>query len=197
VFNCFINIFSCFCIKKTKNSWPNKENKFTFIFVCFIVVFSSGCIYQYHPGDPIRSVDPIVFNRIRVGFHRKPTSFIKNRSDPTWFLSDSYWSESGPNFIGIWRNPMKSGSNLVEFHRVPSNSDEIRAGFRPIGIRQKPCRIRYRLFRSDRIRPPMNLLGRSSSSYESPFCAKSSVNFFKQNKLNPLERKDRLSVYIL
>jgi hypothetical protein len=54
---------------------------------------------------------------------------------------------------------MKSGSDLVGFHRVPSNSDEIRAGFRPIGIRQKPCRIRHILFRSDRIRPPMNLLG--------------------------------------
>jgi hypothetical protein len=25
------------------------------------------------PGDPIRSVDPIVFNRIRVGFHRSLT----------------------------------------------------------------------------------------------------------------------------
>jgi hypothetical protein len=94
------------------------------------------------PGDPIRSVDPIVFNRIRVGFHRKPTSFIKNRSHPTWFLSDSYRSD------------------LVGFHRVPSNSDEIRAGFRPIGIRQKSCRIRHRLFRFDRIRPPMNLLGK-------------------------------------
>jgi hypothetical protein len=38
--------------------------------------------FVVHPGDPIRPVDPIVFNRIRVGFHRKPTSFIKNRSDP-------------------------------------------------------------------------------------------------------------------
>jgi hypothetical protein len=98
-----------------------------------------------NPEDPIRSVDPIVFNRIRVGFRRKPTSFIKKRSDPTWFLSGSYRSESG--------------SDLVGFHRVPSNSDEIRAGFRPIGIRQKPYRIRHKLFKSDRIRPPMNLLG--------------------------------------
>jgi hypothetical protein len=40
------------------------------------------------PGDPIRSVDPIVFNRIRVGFHRKPTSFIKNRSNPARILSE-------------------------------------------------------------------------------------------------------------
>jgi hypothetical protein len=31
----------------------------------------------------IRPVDPIVFNRIRVRFHRKTTSFVKNRSDPT------------------------------------------------------------------------------------------------------------------
>ena len=34
------------------------------------------------PGQVIRPVDPIVFDRIRVGFHRNPTSFIKNRSDP-------------------------------------------------------------------------------------------------------------------
>jgi hypothetical protein len=66
-------------------------------------------VTDFNPEDPIRSVDPIVFNRIRVGFHRKSTSFIKNRSDPTWFLSDSYRSESGPDFIGIWRNPMRSG----------------------------------------------------------------------------------------
>jgi hypothetical protein len=39
-----------------------------------------------YPGDPIRPIDPIVFDRIHVGFHRKPTSFIKNRSDPTGFL---------------------------------------------------------------------------------------------------------------
>jgi hypothetical protein len=34
------------------------------------------------PGQVIRPVDPIVFDRIRVGFHRNLTSFIKNRSDP-------------------------------------------------------------------------------------------------------------------
>ncbi len=54
-------------------------------------------------------VDPIVFDRIRVGFHRNPTSFIKNRSDPTRFLSDSFRSESGPDFIGIQRSAIKSG----------------------------------------------------------------------------------------
>jgi hypothetical protein len=47
-----------------------------------------------HQRDPIRPVDPIVFDRIRVGFHPKPASFIKNRSDPTGFLSDSCRSES-------------------------------------------------------------------------------------------------------
>ncbi len=41
--------------------------------------------YKYlnvYPGEVIRPVDPIVFDRIRVGFHRNPTSFIENRSDP-------------------------------------------------------------------------------------------------------------------
>jgi hypothetical protein len=143
------------------NFWTkSKENKMKTIWFDRVIDALSNCMKTRNvPRDPIRSVDPIVFNRIRVGFHRKPTSFIKNRSNPTWFLSDSYRSESGPDFIGIWRNPMKSGSDLVGFHRVSSNSDEIRAGFRPIGIRQKPCRIWHRLFGSDRIRPPMNLLG--------------------------------------
>jgi hypothetical protein len=63
-------------------------------------------------------------------------------SDPTRFLSGSFRSESGPDFIGIWRNPMKSGSDLVGFHRVPLNSDEMGSGFRSKGIRQKTCRIR-------------------------------------------------------
>jgi hypothetical protein len=48
---------------------------------------------------------------------------------------------------------MKSGSDLVGFHRGPSNSDEIRAGFRPIGIRQKPSRIRSAFY--ERCRFPM------------------------------------------
>jgi hypothetical protein len=64
--------------------------------------------YEYIPGQAIRPVDPIVFDRIRVGFHQNPTSFIKSRSGPTRFLSDSFRSESGPDFIGIQRNAMKS-----------------------------------------------------------------------------------------
>jgi hypothetical protein len=36
----------------------------------------------------------------------------------------------------------KPGQIRSEFHRVPSNSDEIRVGTRPMGIRQKPYRIR-------------------------------------------------------
>ena len=33
------------------------------------------------PGDSIRPVDPIVSDRIRVGFYRNPTFSIKSRSD--------------------------------------------------------------------------------------------------------------------
>ena len=87
------------------------------------------------PRDPIRPVDPIEF------------------------LSDSCRPESDPDFVGIRQNAMKSNQIRPWFHRIPLNSDEIRVGFRPIGIRQKPCRIRQKLFRSGRIRPPMNLLG--------------------------------------
>jgi hypothetical protein len=79
-------------------------------------------LLNYNPGDPIRPVDPIVFDRIGVGFHRKPTSFIKNRSDPTGFLSDSYRSGSGPDFVGIRRTTMKSDQIWPRFHRIPSNS---------------------------------------------------------------------------
>jgi hypothetical protein len=50
-----------------------------------------------------------------IGFHRNPTFFIKNRSDPTEFFSDSFQSDSDANFVGIRRNPMKSGSDLVGF----------------------------------------------------------------------------------
>ncbi len=47
------------------------------------------------PVQVIRPVDPIVFDRIRVGFHRNPTSFIKNRSDPIEiFRSDRIRSSS-------------------------------------------------------------------------------------------------------
>jgi hypothetical protein len=72
------------------------------------------------PGDPIRPVDPIVFDRIRVGLHRKLTSFIKNRSDPTEFLSDSYRSESGPDLLEIRRTTMKSDQIRPGFHRIPT-----------------------------------------------------------------------------
>jgi hypothetical protein len=58
-----------------------------------------------NPGDPIRSVDPIGNDRIRVGFRRNPTSSIKNRSDPIRLLSDSFQSESDPDFVGIHRIP--------------------------------------------------------------------------------------------
>jgi len=67
------------------------------------------------PGESIRPADPVVFDRIRIGFHRNPTFFIKNRSDRTEFLSNSLQSDSDPDFVGIRGNPMKSGSDLVEF----------------------------------------------------------------------------------
>jgi hypothetical protein len=47
------------------------------------------------------------FDRIRVGFHRKPTSFIKNRSDPTDFLSEP-----------IGRNPTKTLSDPIEIIQI-------------------------------------------------------------------------------
>ncbi len=53
------------------------------------------------PGESIRPADPVVFNRTRIGFHRNPTFFIKNRSDPTEFLSDSFRSDSDADFVGI------------------------------------------------------------------------------------------------
>jgi len=74
--------------------------------------------------------------------------FHKNRSDPTWFLSDSFRSESGPDFIGIQRNARKSDQIRPEFHRVSLNSgpDSDRKEFdkncvgsdRNIQIRQDP-----------------------------------------------------------
>ncbi len=64
------------------------------------------------PGESIRPADPIVFDRIRIAFHRNPTL---NRSDPAEFLSDSFQSDSDADFVGIQRNPMKSGSDLVGF----------------------------------------------------------------------------------
>ena len=45
-------------------------------------------------------------------------------------LSDSFQSESDSDCVGNRRIPTKFGSDLVSFHRVPSNSDEIRVGFR-------------------------------------------------------------------
>ncbi len=61
-------------------------------------------------------------------------------------------------FLSIWirRNPMKSGLDLVGFHCVPLNSDEIRTRFRSKRIRQKLCRIRsvflWKMSDSDEIR---------------------------------------------
>ncbi len=60
---------------------------------------------------------------------------------------------SGPDFIGIRRNPMKFGSDLVGFHHAPLNFDEIRTGFRSKGIREKTCRIRSDFY--ERCRIPM------------------------------------------
>jgi len=94
-----------------KKLWINSKLKF----MIYIIYWSLSDIKLTFPGESIRPADPVVFDRIRIGFHRNPTFFIKNRSDPTEFLSDSYRSDSDPYFVGIWRNRMKSGSDLVEF----------------------------------------------------------------------------------
>jgi hypothetical protein len=64
--------------------------------------------------------------------------------------------------IPIGRNPAQISSEFKRntktsdrirpgFHPVPSNCDEIRTGFRPMGIRQKPCRIRSVFYERRRI----------------------------------------------
>jgi hypothetical protein len=80
-------------------------------------------LYQNIPGESIWPVDAVVFDRTRIRFHRNPTFFIKNRSDPRDFLSDSFQSDSDPDFLGVRRNPIKSGSDLVGFQ---SRSAEFR-----------------------------------------------------------------------
>jgi hypothetical protein len=90
-------------------------------------------------SNPISRSDRFQSNPRRISsetdiFHKKPIG------------SDMVFVGFRP---GFYRNLTESDEIRVGFHRVPSNSDEIRAGFRPIGIRQKPCRIRQRLFRSD------------------------------------------------
>ena len=89
-------------------------------------VSSSRYTFMYHPGDSIRPMDTIVFDRICVGFHRNPTSFIKYRSDSTRFVSDSHRSESGPDFIGIRRNSYKirdgSGRMSTRSVQIPMKS---------------------------------------------------------------------------
>jgi hypothetical protein len=76
-----------------------------------------------NPGHSIRPVDPIGNDRIRVGFHRNPTFSLKNRSDPTGLLSDSFQSDSDPDFIGIGRNPMNFRSDPI---RISSDSVQFR-----------------------------------------------------------------------
>ena len=57
-------------------------------------------------------------------------------------LSDSFQSESDSDFVGIQRNLIKSDQIRPEYRRIPTNSDEIRVGFRLKGIRQQHYRIR-------------------------------------------------------
>jgi len=82
---------SPFFRKKNKNFYENKS----FLPYRFQLndMFFQGNTSGGLPGQAIRPVDPIVFDRIRVGFHRNPTTFMKNRSDPTRFLPDSFRSE--------------------------------------------------------------------------------------------------------
>jgi len=65
---------------------------------------------------------------------------------------------------------LKSDQIRPGFHRVPSNSDKIRVGIRLKGIRQKLCRIRSKLFRSDGIRSPLSHMGRWISSQSIRLC---------------------------
>ncbi len=62
------------------------------------------------PGESIRPADPVVFDRIRIGFHRNQTFFIKNRSDPTKTLSDPI------EIISIRRDPITPQSHGEQFH---------------------------------------------------------------------------------
>jgi hypothetical protein len=76
------------------------------------------------------------FYRIRQGFCRIPIGRNPTR------ISSEYGG-----------NTMKSDQIRPDFTGFPSHSDEIRIGFRPIGIRQKPCRIRSVFY--ERCRIPM------------------------------------------
>ena len=83
---------------------------------------------QHVPGDSIRPVYPIVFDRIRVGFQRNPTSSIKIRSDPMGSLSILFsrnpaWISS--EFNGIRSSLTRSDPNLVGFRRLPMKSEPV------------------------------------------------------------------------
>jgi hypothetical protein len=76
------------------------------------------------------------FHRSRQGFCRSPIG-----RNPTRISSE------------CGGNTMKSDQIQPDFTVFPPHSDEIQIGFRPIGIRQKPCRIRSVFY--ERCRIPM------------------------------------------
>jgi hypothetical protein len=85
--------------------------------------------WKSSPGHSIRPVDPIGNDRIRVGFHRNPTSSIKKRSDPIGLLSESDSDEirigSDLKFIGFDRYYMRPiGSYQAESTWVYKDPDQ-------------------------------------------------------------------------
>jgi hypothetical protein len=90
------------------NITTNIGNCISMIIRTNIINCISKCLFS---GESIRPADPIVFDRIRIGFHRNPTFFIKTRSDPTEFLSGSYRSDL-----------VEFQSCSVEFRRNPDRN---------------------------------------------------------------------------
>ncbi len=112
-------------------------------------------------SDPHRiSSESGIFHKKQIGFDRVFVGFLSVGFRPRFRRNSTEPDEirvgSGRISIVFRRIPGRIWSN---FNRVPSNSDEIRIGIRPIGSRQKLCRIRSKLFRSDGIRSPLSHMG--------------------------------------
>jgi len=124
-------------------------------FYIFIYMFNSTELMMSTIGESIRPADPVVFDRIRIGFHRNPTFFIKKTDRIRQTFCRVPFSRIptriSSEFDGTRWNP---GRIWSDFNHVPSNSDKIRVGIRLKRIRQKFCRIRSKFFRSDGIRSP-------------------------------------------
>jgi len=108
----------------------------------------------------------ITFTYTQICVKRATTRTIKKKSMYDELITSRLWQRNKQNRIypcnwggtGSRRIEIISiGSDRVfvgfrpEFHRVPSNSDEIRVGVRLKGIRQKLCRIRSVFYEKCRI----------------------------------------------